>query len=74
VTPAKLVCLYFLGCGEQRPVNESSYRASSKEQPARFAALDTSNPGASRLAWCRALSDVGGYIQINLGGFRTTSL
>lgn len=70
VTPAKLDCLYFLGCGEQRPVNESSYRASSKEQPARFAALDTSNPGASRFAWCRALNDVGGYIEINLGGFR----
>ena len=57
-----------LGCGERGPLNESSYSASSIQgQPARFAALDTSNPSESRGAWCRALDDVGGYIEVNLG-------
>ena len=56
------------GCGERFPLNVSNYRASSgNEQPARLAALDTSDPGALQVSWCRDLDDVGGYIEINLG-------
>ena len=67
---AKIVLVFvflLIGCGEKGPLNESSYQASSAEQPARNAALDTSNPSDSSLAWCRRQNDVGGYLQLNLG-------
>ena len=65
------VFFYFLGCGERFSLNDSNYMAStSDEQPARFAALDTSNPRASQVAWCREVNNIGGFIQINLGTAR----
>lgn len=70
-TTDPVLCFYFLGCGERFPLNDSNYRASSSdEQPARFAALDTSNPKASQVSWCREVNDIGGYIEINLGTAR----
>ena len=68
LTKIFLVFVFLLiGCGEKGPLNESSYQASSAKQPARNAALDTSSPSDSLLAWCRRQNDVGGYLQLNLG-------
>ncbi|KAL9959837.1 hypothetical protein ACROYT_G033195 [Oculina patagonica] len=55
------------GCHERVSLNDTNYSASSVVQPARFARLDTSNPGASRVAWCADPQVVGGYLQIDLG-------
>ena len=65
----KIISVLFIGCGEKGPLNDSNYRASSAFPlvPARFAALDTSNPSASRVAWCLRQDDVGGYLELNLG-------
>ena len=59
--------LHLLGCQERTQLNDTSYSASTAVQPARFAKLDTSNPSASRRAWCRERNDIGGYLQIDLG-------
>ena len=64
---AKIISVLFTGCGEKGPLNDSNYRASSAFAPARNAALDTSNPSASRVAWCLRQDDVGGYLELNLG-------
>ena len=63
----KIISVLFIGCGEKGPLNDSNYRASSAFVPARNAALDTSNPSASQVAWCLGQDDVGGYLQLNLG-------
>jgi len=55
------------GCGEIGPLKDANYKASTAIQPPRFARLNTSNPGASKVAWCRDLSDKNGYLQIDLG-------
>ena len=64
-----IISVLFIGCGEKGPLNDSNYQASSTFQfaPARNAALDTSNPSASRVAWCLGRNDVGGYLELNLG-------
>lgn len=55
------------GCTERTSLNDTNYSASTVEQPAQFAKLDTSNPSASQRAWCRDINNVGGYLQIDLG-------
>lgn len=64
-----IFCFYafLLGCGEKGPFNESSYDALGGALPPRFAALDTSNPRKSKVAWCRDMNQIGGFIEINLG-------
>jgi len=55
------------GCRERVPLNDTNYSASSAIQPARFARLDTSNPGSFRRAWCANPRVAGRYLQIDLG-------
>lgn len=54
-------------CGEIGPLKDTSFTASTAIQKARFARLNTSNPGESKVAWCRDPEDVDGFLQIDLG-------
>jgi len=56
------------GCQEKLSLNDTNYSTSASAiQPARFARLDTSNPGLSRRAWCADSRVAGSYVQIDLG-------
>ena len=59
--------LCYPGCQERVPPGDDSYQASSSIQPPRLARLNSSNPGASVVAWCRGLDNENGYVQIDLG-------